>query len=111
MDDARGDGPLVIRYPYFETQEPLVFHEAGTYVTTDAVIGHGETHQWNHGLGEIVTALLDAGLTVSGLTEHDSIPRNAIPGRMEPAGGGEWRLSGDTSLLPLTYTVRAVRRA
>jgi hypothetical protein len=29
----------------------------------DAVFQHTVTHEWNHGLGEIVTALLDAGLT------------------------------------------------
>ena len=41
------------------------------------------THEWNHGLGEIVTALLDAGMTITGLTEHDSVPWEALPGQME----------------------------
>jgi hypothetical protein len=110
VDDERGDGLLVIGYPYFETQEPLVSDDASTDATTDAIIGHGVTHQWNHGIGEIVTALLDAGLTLTGLTEHDSIPWNALPGMMEQAGG-EWRLAGDQPLLPLTYTIQAVRQA
>jgi len=106
LDDESGDGLLVVGYPYFETQEPLVSDDA----STDAVVGHGVTHQWNHGIGELVTALLDAGLTLTGLTEHDSIPWNALPGMVEQAGG-EWRLAGDHRLLPLTYTIQAVRQA
>ena len=58
---AASDGLLVVDYPYFETAEPLVWDEDGTYVETDAEFTHNVTHEWNHGLGEIVTALLDAG--------------------------------------------------
>ena len=44
---------------------------------------HGElTHEWNHGLGEIVTALLDAGMELTLLEEHQSVPWTAIPGQM-----------------------------
>jgi hypothetical protein len=57
-----------------------------------------------------VTALLDADLTVTGLTEHHSIPWNALPSVMEQAGH-EWRLAGGQLLLPLTYTIQAVRQA
>ena len=41
------------------------------------------THEWNHGLGEIVTALLGAGMELTGLVEHDSVPYEALPGQME----------------------------
>ena len=34
LDDA-GDGPLVVEYPYFETDAPLVESTDGTYVQTD----------------------------------------------------------------------------
>src|SRR5690348_16252012 len=32
LDDARQDNLLVVRYPYFEREEPMVFDDAGTYV-------------------------------------------------------------------------------
>jgi hypothetical protein len=102
------DGLLVVRYPYFEQAEPQVWDEGGTYVTTDAVFQHTVTHEWNHGLGEIITALFDAGLTVTGLTEHDSAPWNALPGLMTESGG-EWRLTDNPARLPCTYTLQAVR--
>ena len=84
------DGLLVVDYPYFERPEPTVWDEGGTYVETDAVFAHNVTHEWNHGLGEIVTALLEQGLRITGLVEHDSVPWEALPGLMErlPAASG-----------------------
>ena len=76
-------------------------------MSTDAVFAHNVTHQWNHGLGEIITALLSAGLTVTGLAEHDSVPWEALPGQMEQLGNGEWRLAENPARLPHTYTLQA----
>ena len=110
LDDTRADDLLVLRYPYFERAEPLVFEDGGTYVETDAVFQHNVTHEWNHGLGEIVTALLAAGMELTALTEHDSVPWEALPGKMERIGGGEWRLADQPWRLPHSYTLQAVKR-
>ena len=110
LDDARADDLLVVRYPYFERDEPLVFEDGGTYVRTDAVFQHNITHEWNHGLGEIITALLDAGMQITALTEHDSVPWEALPGKMERIGGGEWRLADQPWRLPHSYTLQALKR-
>src|SRR5215469_3259505 len=74
LQDGREDKLLVLEYPYFEMEEPSVFDEGGTYVDTDVVFTSNVTHTWSHGLGEIVTALLDVGMTITGLTEHDRVP-------------------------------------
>jgi len=110
LDDARPDGLLAVEYPYFEREEPLVFDDGGTYVETNVVFTHNRTHEWNHGLGEIVTALMSAGMDLTGLVEHDSVPWEALPGQMERIGGGEWRLADRPWRLPHTYTLQAVRR-
>ena len=110
LEDSRPDGLLVVEYPYFEREEPMVFDEEGTYVETDAVFTHNRTHEWNHGLGEIMTALMTAGMDVTGFAEHDSVPWEALPGQMERIGGGEWRLADRPWRLPHTYTLQAVRR-
>jgi SAM-dependent methyltransferase len=110
LEDSRPDGLLVVEYPYFEREEPMVFDEGGTYVETDAVFTHNRTHEWNHGLGEIMTALMTAGMDVTGFAEHDSVPWEALPGQMERIGGGEWRLADRPWRLPHTYTLQAVRR-
>jgi SAM-dependent methyltransferase len=111
LDEERTDA-LVVDYPYFEQTEPLVFDQGGTYVETDLEFTANRTHEWNHGLGEIVTALLDSGLQLTALEEHDSVPWDALPGRLvlDPTLD-EWRLADRPSRLPLTYTLQAVKPA
>ncbi|MGC1214051.1 MAG: class I SAM-dependent methyltransferase [Micromonospora sp.] len=110
LDDPRPDGTLAVEYPYFERPEPLVWDDPGTYVQTDATCEHSVTHSWNHGLGEVVTALLDAGLDLTMLAEHDSAPWDALPGRTVRDQDGEWRLADQPWRLAQTYTLQARRR-
>ncbi len=109
LEYERDDDLLVLDLPYFEQKEPQVFVEGGTYVATDAAFTHNTTHEWNHGLGEIVTALLESGMSITGLVEHTTVPWEALPGRMTDRGDGEWQLSDRPERLPHTYTLRAVR--
>jgi SAM-dependent methyltransferase len=104
------DGLLVVDYPYFETAAPTVWNEGGTYVESDATFVHNTTHEWNHGLGEIVSALLDAGMELTMLAEHDSVPWEALRGQMERLEGGEWRLAERPERLPHSYTLQARKR-
>mgnify|MGYP001263282453 CR=1 FL=1 len=111
VDPTKNDGTLLIVDPYVERPEPVTYDEPGTYVETDVDFVHTVSHSWNHGLGEIITALLDEGLELVGLEEHDSVPWNAFdPGAMEEIGGGEWRLKDRPERLPHSYTLRAVKR-
>lgn len=98
----------MIGYPSFEQPEPMAFTEEHTYVASDVALAARTTHQWNHGLGEIVGAALAAGLRVVALEEHRSVPWEALPGRMV-ADGNEFRLVEHGERVPLTYTLRAVR--
>ncbi len=111
LADQRPDGLLVVEYPYFERDEPTTWEEGGTYVETDVVFTQNVSHEWNHGLGEIVTALRDAGMGLTGLAEHDSAPWEALPGQMERTEDGEWRLADRPWRLPCTYTLQAVKHA
>jgi SAM-dependent methyltransferase len=109
LDDPREDGLLAVEYPYFEREEPNVWDEGGTYVQTDATFAHNVTHEWNHGLGDVVTAVLDAGMQITMLVEHDSAPWEALPGYMERLPDTEWRLRDRPWRLPQTYTLQAVK--
>lgn len=111
LADPRPDGLVVVEYPYFERPEATVFDSEGTYVETDVEFEHTTTHEWNHGLGEIVTALLDEGLQLTGLVEHDSVPWDALPGQMEELPNGECRLRDRPWRLAHSYTLQAVRPA
>jgi SAM-dependent methyltransferase len=110
LEDERPDGLLVAEYPYFEREEPTIFDSPGTYVQTDVTFTHTVTHEWNHGLGEIVTALLEAGMELTMLVEHDSVPWEALPGQMTQIDLGEWRLTDRPWRLPHSYTLQAIKR-
>lgn len=108
LDYERSDDLLVLTYPYFETVEPLVEHDDGTYVDVDGSFQATESHSWNHGLGEIVGAVLAAGLVITDLVEHDSVPwRPLSESQMRLGDDGEWRLVDRPERLPLTYTLQA----
>ncbi|MGH3273137.1 MAG: class I SAM-dependent methyltransferase [Streptosporangiaceae bacterium] len=109
LQDPRPDGLLVIEYPYFEREEPTSYEQDGTYVTTETSFQHNVSHEWNHGLGEMVTALLAEGMIITGLAEHDSVPWNALPGQMAEADG-EYRMSDRPWRAALTYTLQAVKQ-
>ncbi|HEU5419519.1 MAG TPA: class I SAM-dependent methyltransferase [Streptosporangiaceae bacterium] len=108
LADTRPDGLLVVDLPYFERPEPSIWNEGGTYVATDAVFENNTSAEWNHGLGETITALLEAGMTLTGLAEHDSVPWEAMPGQMQETGG-EWRLADRPWRLAASYTLQATR--
>lgn len=104
---SRPDGLLVVDLPYFQRDEPMVWEEGSTYVQTDVVFTANTTHEWSHGLGEVVTALQAQGLQLSGLVEHDSVPWEALPGQMTRDEHGEWRLSERPWRLAASYTLQA----
>ena len=59
---------------------------------------------WNHGLGEIVTALTEAGLHVDYLKEHDESPYNVLPNLVETKSGNY--VTKDKSY-PLIFEIKA----
>jgi SAM-dependent methyltransferase len=111
LDEERVDGELTVDYPYFEREEAIVSDYPGTYVETSATFTRNVTHQWNHGLGEIVTALLNSRMDITMLVEHDSVPWEALPGKMTKTGLGEWRLTDRPWRLPHSYTLQAIKRS
>jgi SAM-dependent methyltransferase len=110
LGDPRPDGLVTLEYPYFEQEQPQVFDEPGTYVETQVEFISNVTHEWNHGLGEIIGAVLAAGMRVAGFVEHQSVPWDALPGQMTALGNGEWQLTDRPSRLPHSYTLQAVKQ-
>lgn len=85
----------------------LILDNASDYADTTAVLRNARTHQWQHPLSEVVTALLDAGLTLRWLHEHDRVvwPMFSCLVEEPPA---MWRWP-DRCWLPLAYSLWAER--
>ena len=109
LSDPRPDGLLTLEYPYFET-EGVHFSESHSYVEHEEALTSPDFLSFNHGLGEIITALMMVGLDLTSLEEHDSVPSNPLGGAMEEVAGGEFRLREDPLRLPASYTLQAVKR-
>lgn len=109
--DERIEDDLHLRFPYFEHEQPLEWDDDSTYVDTTRPLTATRTYEWNHSLGEIVTALIAAGLRIDLLEEHDSVPWEALPGRMLLRPDGEFALAERSGAAPLSYTLRATRPA
>jgi len=108
MDETLTDEPH-LRFGYFEQEEPLEWDDDSSYVETARPLTATTTYEWNHGIGEIVTALLGRGLRLTMLVEHDSVPWNALPGQMAERDDGEFALARTPAVAPLSYTLQAVR--
>ena len=80
-----------------------------SYVDHEGELAQPTTIEFNHGLGSIVTALLDRGMTLTQLVEHDSVPWNPLGEAMVEGDDGEWRLVDGPERLPLTYTLQAIK--
>lgn len=107
ISDTRADDLLVVYYPYFETAG-IVFDEQSTY-GGEGIVSASQGVAFNHGLGEVFTALTNAGLTVTALDEHREVPWNALGDKMIQSSefDGEYVLAQGPERLPLTYTVQA----
>jgi SAM-dependent methyltransferase len=117
MDDEAADGRLVIGSPYFETPRPTEWSGDTTYVDGPPV-KNLKSYEWNHGLGEIVTALIDAGLRLDFLHEHREMAWQGLPWMVSAdatAGGRHqrrtsWQLPAEQrDLAPLMYSLKATK--
>ena len=112
LDDPREDGIVAVEYPYFERPEPLEWDDDITYVNIgDHKIQHGRTQEWNHGIGEILTALLTRGMTITGLEEHPTAPWAFLGDQCvaHPEQPGEFWLADRPWRVAATYTLQAVK--
>jgi SAM-dependent methyltransferase len=109
-DEGVGPGELRLRYPYWEHAEPLIFEVKGSYADRDADVGEQTEHGWDHGLGEIVTALSGAGLRIETLVEHAFLDWQLDFLIEDDEVDGMWRLPADAGgELPLMFSLLATK--
>jgi SAM-dependent methyltransferase len=109
FEDALGTSELTLAYPYFPTGEPLAFESASTYADRTKILSQARVYQWAHSLGEIVTALTDAGLRVEFLHEFPFCAYSKFPFLRHDADGW-WRLPKDDGRIPLMFSLKATKR-
>ncbi len=99
--------PPKLKYPYLNGK--VIYEEyKGTYTNNDADIISKE-YGWNHGLGEVVTSLTNAGLQIEFLHEFEKSPYNSFP-EMEKTKDGMFVLKENQRMFPLLYSIKATKK-
>jgi SAM-dependent methyltransferase len=74
FDDAARlpDGRPGLFAPYF-SREPVVMEEPHDYIDETSSVANTTTYTWVHPLGDIISGLLMAGMSLDWLHEHDAV--------------------------------------
>jgi SAM-dependent methyltransferase len=94
-------------YSYFNGA-PIIETEEGTYADSSAPIFLTSVG-WNHSIGEVFGALRAAGMDVVHLAEYDYSPYPAFKDSV-PAGDRRWQIKGMEGLLPMVYSLKAIKQ-
>ena len=97
-------GKPMMKYGYM--QDEVIYEEyEGTYADQLSKMISKE-YGWNHGLGEVLTSLTEAGLHIDYLKEHDESPYNVLPDLTETKLG-YYVLK--EKLYPLIFEIKATK--
>jgi len=98
------DGKQIMTYGYM--QDEAIYEEyEGTYANQDSKMTSKE-YGWNHGLSEVINALIEAGLKIDFLNEYDESPYNVLPNLVETKSGNY--VTKD-KLYPLIFEIKATK--
>jgi SAM-dependent methyltransferase len=102
------DGKLVVEYDWNTPPDrPHVFVDQTTYNGDTTPLANPRTYQWIHSLGSITSALIEAGLRLEFLHEHETLPWQGLPLLVHGERG--YRLPDGHPRLPLSFSLRATR--
>jgi SAM-dependent methyltransferase len=104
FDDESAE--LRLRYPYFN-REAMGYDETGSYAVPDAAVKHTRCYEWQHSVGELLNAVVAAGLRVESYREYPFTFDRYCPA-LEKDAAGFWRLPG-RDVIPLMFALRAVK--
>ena len=106
LDQADLGSPIMPTYDYFHGAAPLEFEEEDSYADCDSRFPAARTHEWIHPLGTMITAIINAGMHISAVREHDAVAWRLFPG-MVRGQDSLWRLPQDFPRIPLAVTIQA----
>jgi len=105
--DEEHPSELMIKYGYWQGEEPDYYESDSTYADPDAKVENRGMYNWAHPMSEVVNALIGAGLTIRGLGEYPFSVDGTQMAFMETGEDGYSRLPGYD--LPLMYSIKATK--
>ena len=102
-------GTVIMAHPYFN--DGVIPYEpdgTGSYATPDKPINE-TTYEWVHSIGEVVTAISNAGLIIDRLNEFPFTTGGDFMGCLEEDEPGLWRYPDSKHGVPLTFSIMATK--
>ena len=97
-----------VRHPYFEDAGPTRYDTEYSYAG-EGKLTHTAQYEWAHGLGEIITALIQAGLRIQRVDEHRFLDWQGMP-CMVRGEDGYYRMPNHIAKnIPLQFSILAVK--
>ena len=101
------DDRLTVAFDWLRASDaPFVSDETQTYTGDARPIVSTRNYEWPHPMGEVVGAVLDAGLRLDFLHEHDRLAWRAFPTMVE-AGEDLFALPAGLPTIPLAFSLGA----
>jgi len=95
-----------IEYDYFNS-EPIIEEIEGTYADRNAPI-KTQTISWNHGIGEILNTLIQAGISIQEFSEMDYSPFNCFA-NMKKIDEDKFIFAHIPQAIPMIYRIVGVK--
>ncbi|MGD8405091.1 MAG: class I SAM-dependent methyltransferase [Anaerolineales bacterium] len=105
MFTTEADTKIQLANPYFFSEIPERVKMTGSYAT-DNQGDLASFYIWNHSIGEVINAIIDAGLVIEFLHEFPYAARAKFP-FMEKGADGWWRLPEEYVQIPFLFSLRA----
>jgi len=99
---------LVLHDDYLEGRGAQRRDSDHTYTDGPALTTDTTVYEWRHGLGEVINALIGAGLRITDLTEPEMLPWPRWP-HMIRTDNDWFRLPPTDPILPLLYGLAAIK--
>jgi SAM-dependent methyltransferase len=107
FENERDTTDLKVNYSYFHSSQPMRWGPDGSYADKDAKVTN-PSYEWTHSLGDIVNALISAGLRIEFLHEFPYSGEDHYP-FMKKGEDGWWRLEGNKETIPLMFSLKATK--
>lgn len=98
---------LQVRYPYFTQGKPTDWPGNWPDYSDGEYTVKSPTREFQWTISEVFTALVDAGLRVKSMSEHDFLHWKGLES-MERCRDGYWRLPEPLNRIPLLFSLKAV---
>jgi SAM-dependent methyltransferase len=104
-------GRLYCHYPWRSApDDPIVIDDPTTYTGDPTTFAHTRSYLWSHTFSDIIGGLIEHGLRLDFLHEHETVPWQIFPCAVE-VGDGMYGLPEGYPRIPLSFSLKASKPA